>query len=224
MIRSTLIYSHLNPVARISKTPSTAMLLVACYPLMMTGCNERGVEEHRVQKGVESIPDATASTPSKQADPGSSDQSHAGHDHAEGAHWHAPDGWVFDPGPRPMRVATYMIPDEAGDIELAITRFPGRVGGELANINRWRGQMGLALVSDSELETVINRFEVDGGEGYETRIKSESGVMLASSIHQTDVDRTWFIRVTTTAESADRVQEAVFGFARTILNSPHGDG
>ncbi|MFK7758561.1 MAG: hypothetical protein AB8C13_01295 [Phycisphaerales bacterium] len=123
-----------------------------------------------------------------------------------------------------MRLATYIIPDPDGDLELAVTRFPGRVGGDLANMNRWRGQMGLGPVSESVLEELVSRFEVEGGEGYVARVESDSGVMLACGIYEIEFDRTWFIRVTTTTEPADRVQDSIFEFAHAILHSPHGDG
>ncbi len=230
MIRSNSTKPRLIPFAQfLIVSIRTAVSAFSCS-LVLMGCNDRGVEEHRVQKGVEHIPEVL-SDPHSEVDhkhsrtesEGVSTHDHD-HEHADSSPSQVPDGWVFDPEPRSMRIATYIIPDEAGEVELAITRFPGRVGGELANINRWRGQMGLAPVSESELETVISRFEVPKGEGYETRIDSATGVMLASSVRDVQTNQTWFIRVTTTAESADRVQEAVFGFARTILDTSIGDG
>jgi hypothetical protein len=35
--------------------------------------------------------------------------------------------------------------------ELAVTHFPGDVGGDLANVNRWRGQIGLAPIDEAAL-------------------------------------------------------------------------
>ena len=50
--------------------------------------------------------------------------------------------WVVKP-PAPMRKATFGVPAGSAEADLSITAFPGDVGGELANINRWRGQVGL---------------------------------------------------------------------------------
>jgi hypothetical protein len=137
--------------------------------------------------------------------------------------WMIPQGWRYDAQPRPMRLATYIISDQSGDIEVAVTRFPERVGGELANINRWRGQMGQEPVTEEQLDAIVTRYTLEGGDAYQTRIDSPTGVMLAAGIYEATEDRTWFVRATApSAEAADRVQEAVFDFARSIINSGIG--
>ena len=43
-----------------------------------------------------------------------------------------------------MRLASHKVSDEDGnEIDFSITSFPGDVGGLLANVNRWLGQIGL---------------------------------------------------------------------------------
>jgi hypothetical protein len=65
--------------------------------------------------------------------------------------WDLPDGWVVVNGSS-ARYATIAITggDDAKG-ELAVTRFPGDVGGDLANVNRWRGQIGLKPIDDKTL-------------------------------------------------------------------------
>src|SRR5208283_3168699 len=57
--------------------------------------------------------------------------------------WQAPAEWKTLPG-NAMRRGSYGV----GGAEVAITAFPGDVGGVLANVNRWRGQAGLAPVDE----------------------------------------------------------------------------
>lgn len=193
----------------------TTTLLIFGSASFIAGCERTGIEEQDVAKGVEDVPPATVAGEEPQARASDPDKP-----------WIVPDGWTEDPAPRPMRLTTYIAPDPSGDVEVAVSRFGGRVGGELANINRWRGQMGLAPVAPDELESFITRFESEGFDGYETRIESERGVMLASGVYQSDIDQTWFVRATLTdTDMADRVQPDVFGMARSIaeLNDP-GDG
>lgn len=66
--------------------------------------------------------------------------------------WTAPSHWQSRPASA-MRKATFIIPgDAAGEqAELAVTAFPGDVGGNLANVNRWRQQLQLAPISSAEL-------------------------------------------------------------------------
>jgi hypothetical protein len=58
-------------------------------------------------------------------------------DSGAGIHWTAPSNWKAQ-GERPMRLATYQIPDGA---ECAVYYFgAGQGGGVQANIDRWIGQ------------------------------------------------------------------------------------
>lgn len=57
--------------------------------------------------------------------------------------WQLPAGWVEAPG-NPARRASYTVAGTPpGSVDISVTAFPGAVGGELANLNRWRGQLGL---------------------------------------------------------------------------------
>lgn len=70
--------------------------------------------------------------------------------------WQAPAGWVLDPGASSMRFATFRINHPDGSKgEIAVTHFPGDVGGDLANVNRWRGQIGLGPMDEAALAPAI---------------------------------------------------------------------
>lgn len=70
-------------------------------------------------------------------------------------HWKAPDGWTEVP-PSPMRYASFSAPAEAGGkIDISIVTFPGDGGSDADNINRWRGQIGLAPVDASAVAAQI---------------------------------------------------------------------
>ncbi|MCA9275835.1 MAG: hypothetical protein KDA29_07410 [Phycisphaerales bacterium] len=204
---------------------TTTACLVACQIALACGlvaCDDAAVQEQQIEKGIESIPaaeQATESTiqptaeptgeqPAQTDTPASSDPRFP---------WAAPEGWVLDETPRQMRIATYMTPTESGQQEIAVTRFAGRVGGELANINRWRGQMGLAPISESQLDDNIERFTAEGFDGYQLRIESAQGVMLAAAVYDGSIDQTWFVRATLPNISiADQIEAGVFGMARSI--------
>lgn len=77
-----------------------------------------------------------------------------------GLAWTAPAHWT-EGGERPMRKATYVITAEDGTTaELAVTAFPGDVGGNLANVNRWRQQLGVGPVSEAELGRLLQHMDV----------------------------------------------------------------
>lgn len=194
---------------RESRGHSIPAIAAACVLAAVSGCEREGVQTHEVDKGVERVPDPVVPA-ADQAEPDVPNEDPP-------RPWIVPEGWVEEPAPRAMRLATYLAPDSEGTVEVAVSRFAGRVGGELANINRWRGQMGLGPIDLSELDASITRFSAPGYEGYETRIESPSGVMLAAGVYEDAIDQTWFVRATVSDPAgADRLQSHVFGMARSI--------
>jgi hypothetical protein len=63
--------------------------------------------------------------------------------------WALPKGWT-ESRTGGMRYAT-LKPTAPGKIDVSVTVFPGPAGGEVANVNRWRNQIGLPPVDDAAL-------------------------------------------------------------------------
>ncbi len=150
------------------------LLLLACS-VALAGCKKPEVKSYRIPKETtaEAAPAAAASTnaaPAAPAAPAGSALPAAGAAGnsmantavatAAGAEltWKAPPQWTPKTGSA-MRKGSYAIKGGAGDAELAITAFPGDVGGELANINRWRGQVQLPPIAAGELGAAAQRFD-----------------------------------------------------------------
>jgi len=76
--------------------------------------------------------------------------------------WTAPANWA----PKAlgsMRKGSYSIRNESGgEADLSITAFPGATGGLEANLNRWRGQLGLTPQSPEEVTSAVEKFEANG--------------------------------------------------------------
>ena len=200
-----------------SRTINKNSLLLLCS-LSLVGCKENTVQVQRIEKGIEQIP-IMATTETTQQTSAQSAQSDPVKAHDS---WIVPDRWEVDTTPRSMRLATFVIPTDAGGQEVAITRFPGQVGGTLANINRWREQMALERIDQSQLESFIQRFttqdSVSEPNGYQTRIVSEQGVMIAVALYDEINDQTWFVRtILPTLELADALEAEIVEFARSIL-------
>jgi len=139
--------------------------------IALTACRESKVTAYRIPKEKEaempaghppaSMPgDATSGAPA--GAPGG-DMMNAPVPTVDGPGlvWTAPADWKLMPA-APMRKATYSVPGPGGAAELTITAFPGQVGGELANINRWRGQVGAAPLAEAELDQNVDRTEING--------------------------------------------------------------
>jgi hypothetical protein len=75
--------------------------------------------------------------------------------------WTAPAGWEAK-ATGPMRRGSFAIKGENGAAaDLSITAFPGDTGGLLANLNRWRSQVGLPPLDAAALPAQV--VHVDSG-------------------------------------------------------------
>ena len=109
--------------------------------------------------------------------------------------WKAPSHWVAKTGSS-MRKGSYAISGAGGEADLSIIAFPGSVGGDLANLNRWREQVGLPPVGQAEFEASAQRLERNGLRmtvvdlaGTGTDAKRILGAMIPYS------GATWFVKM-----------------------------
>jgi hypothetical protein len=69
--------------------------------------------------------------------------------------WPAPSAWK-EVAPGSMQTAKFTVPEVDGaKADVTISTFPNSTGGNLANVNRWRGQIGLAPVEEAELAAFV---------------------------------------------------------------------
>jgi hypothetical protein len=138
-------------------------------PLFLAACRKAEVTSYQIPKEQDPVmPVASAAAPAA-ATPGPLPSANAGTMAATavptadgpGLAWTVPARWTTG-APNPMRKATYEVPVEAGSAELTITAFPSDVGGELANVNRWRGQVQLPPITEADLPGAVTRREQDG--------------------------------------------------------------
>jgi hypothetical protein len=105
---------------------SAAAIAVA---LLAVGCRSQEVTHVRVAKAAVEAPAAEDLAPATPA----------------GALvWKLPKGWTQSVAGG-MRYATLNGPD----VEVSVVVLPGTAGGELANVNRWRGQLGLPPMDEA---------------------------------------------------------------------------
>lgn len=75
--------------------------------------------------------------------------------------WIAPDSWTPKAGSA-MRKGSYAVKRDGAEADFAITAFPGDTGGLHANLNRWRGQVGLPPASPAELDAAVQHVDGQG--------------------------------------------------------------
>jgi len=74
--------------------------------------------------------------------------------------WSTPSHW--GPGPASsMRRGSYRVDGAGGTtIDIAVTSFPGDVGGLLSNLNRWRSQIGLGPISPADMPSAATTLRI----------------------------------------------------------------
>jgi len=81
--------------------------------------------------------------------------------------WELPSGWREEPG-MAMRFATIRVPAAEHSLELTVVNLPNDGENEdqylLANVNRWRGQLGLPPIDLAELPRQIKTLHLKEGE------------------------------------------------------------
>lgn len=111
-----------------------------------------------VAKDDESVPATTPAGPAAASPPVAAAAASA----SGRPQWEVPEGWRETP-PTQMLLARFEAGDDAGNAEITVSMFPGDVGGTVANVNRWRGQVGLAPWDESEVNEALTTLEVEGG-------------------------------------------------------------
>ncbi len=78
--------------------------------------------------------------------------------------WKVPDGWKSVPASS-MRYASFSVAGQNGETgDISIVTLPGEAGGDLENVNRWRGQAGLEPVGEADLKSLIVPVKAKGGD------------------------------------------------------------
>ena len=136
----------------------------------------------------------------------------------EGISWAVPEGWEQQEGQGP-RFATLVAGEGDQRVEITVTVFPGTVGGKLANINRWRMQVGLDPIDEDDLADTTSEVEVDGqpatlvdftgsGEGEDAKR------LVAAMIPRGE--QTWFVKALGASEAVAAQREALETFVTSI--------
>ena len=124
-----------------------------------------------------------------------------------------PAGWRELPASG-IRKATLQVKDA----ELSVLVFPGDVGGELANINRWREQIDLAAIEESALASITKALTISQHPARYVDLigpeKSIKGAILP--FH----GRTWFFKLIGPSDSVQANEAGLLEFLDSV-QLPH---
>ena len=106
-----------------------------------------------------------------------------------------PAGWTVGPE-NSMRKATWIVtgPNDS-KAEIAVTVFTGSVGGHTANVNRWRGKIGLPPASPDEIAASAKSTKVSGLDSQRFVMTSADGKKSVDAVMTSKDGATWFFKM-----------------------------
>lgn len=124
-----------------------------------------------------------------------------------------PDGWEDLP-PSGIRKANLRVSDDFGSAELTVLVFPGDVGGRLANINRWRGQIGLDAATPEDLSAFTEAYTISQHRGLYVRLEGGMQSILGGLLpfHGS----TWFFKLQGSSQTVMDNEAAMKAFLDSV--------
>lgn len=153
-------------------------------------------------------PQATAAAPAATGQGGSGAPSAELPGFQVPAHWQAQT-------PGAMQAARFVPKDAPDRADISVALLPGDGGGPLANVNRWRRQLGLALLEEAELAATLHKATFGGQPAYWVELAApETGRrMIAAAVQQGD--HTWFYKLTGEAAVVEREKPVFLQFVES---------
>jgi len=187
--------------------------LIAVAVSTLFGCKERQIRAYAAPK------DAAVSQPAlPQAMPSA----------PETVAWTLPPGWREFPG-EGLRFATLVLEPGGEDgsrppLEMRVTPLGMAARDPLANVNRWRNQIGLDAISAAELGDVARAIDVDGRTVHLVDMTGETGELesphqILAAIVPGD-QRVWFFMVLDHVDRVDKHAKAFEDFVKSVRVKP----
>jgi hypothetical protein len=133
--------------------------------------------------------------------------------------WTAPSDWSEAPRGE-MRLASFKLKGSGSQqADISVIALSGDAGGDLNNVNRWRGQVGAAPVKSEELSKLSAKVEIGGAEAdlFDLSGQGPSGDatrVVASILHREG--EAWFFKMAGDDELVAKQKDAFIAFLRSI--------
>lgn len=205
---------------------ATVTLPTATWFVKMTGESElvgssraQFVEFLKSLKLPAKPPEGTLAAGGPRRPPGAGREQEHSHDDADSQDrglpsWEVPKAWK-EKTPGPMVLASFSIESGGPGGEIAVSAFPGDVGGLLLNVNRWRTKnLGLSEVSQGELPKLLVDLELPSGKAILVDMTNNSTRLLA--VIQKNGGKTWFYKLLAGEKIVTAQKETFMEFVKSV--------
>lgn len=130
--------------------------------------------------------------------------------------WKTPSNWK-ELAPTSIRIGNFAIPGQDGaKAEAAIFSFPGAVGTELDNVNRWRNELKLAPIGPEQI--VSSPVTVDGSEGKLYEFNGDKESIVVASVPRGGA--MWFFKMKGDKDVVTDAEPVFRDFLQTVKFAP----
>lgn len=200
------------------KQSRASSLLLLAMALALAGCNRDSVKVYHVETND------TAALPAQAAgsSPMSSMANMAGdipipdNSGLPKMTFTLPAGWK-EKALTQLRVASFEVVENGKTADVSVIPLSGAAGGDAANVNRWRGQVGLQPLPEEELGKLAEKVQVAGqvADLYDLASESDdSQRILALILHQGDT--AWFFKMAGDADLVAKQKDAFIAFLKSL--------
>jgi hypothetical protein len=126
--------------------------------------------------------------------------------------WPVPQGWMTLAAGQ-MQVAKFAVPERDGaKAEVSVSIFPSDTGGTLANVNRWRKQLGLAEVDDAGLAALVTPLDPNTPNAQLVTLTNENRALLGAIVPRGS--EWWFYKMMGDAPAVSAERDSFVSFAK----------
>ena len=173
------------------------LLLLSSLLSVAPGCRKGEITVYRVPK--------EAAAPLTMAGPS------AGHPNID---WTVPQGWT-EQASSGMRAGSFAAKASDGSVvDISVVPLAGEAGGELANVNRWRGQLNLPPTTQEGLSSVVKSTRIGRYDARVVEFSSADGKRLLAAVLKNGAT-SWFFKATGSDKAVKELRPAFLSFVES---------
>ncbi len=128
------------------------------------------------------------------------------------SNWTVPEGWTQLAAGQ-MQVAKFSVPERDGaKAEVSVSTFPSDTGGMLANVNRWRQQLGLGEVDEAGLAESVAPLDGNSPDAKLVSLANENRALLGAIVPREG--QWWFYKMMGDTPAVSAARDSFVEFAK----------